>query len=295
MENIYSLLIYCICGMLITFIVFSIFKLQQYKSMKTLIAIPQPYRTLYNLIKQIPILEIICNKYEIDLFLISGSNILGSVEVAVGVAVLPAIMALIIIASFTFVDVWYYAAVIAFFGILIPYFTITGFVDSKAKDIRYRLIPTYRSAETYLSDNMQVISITQEIASNSSGPIKRLYTTFNREYQIDRDLAYENFAKTAGDKFSTFFIEMLQRYEMHGINPGRSLSDMIDDATRHYDLMYVNKRGYKNFKITAAALLGMDIFLTQFTVTERFSFLSYIGGIAVLIALVLAMFYERQY
>lgn len=295
MQNLIKIIIYSLCAICTLFIVFSLFKLNSLKSKKSILDIPQPYKSLYKQIKEVPGLQLLANKYEQDLYLIYGSFILGQVCVAIYAAVLPVLAAIIVMVIFMYIDIWYYAALMSLFSVLIPYFIITDIVDSKAKSIRHRLITTYQSAETHFANRSQVIEATQQIGETSSGAIRKLYLTFNSEYIVDRDKAFDNFIRSAGDKYASFFMTAVRRYDMYGQDPCSVITDVCNMATRHYQLLEANAMAFKSFKILAGSLLGLTILMNNFSAGPTGKSLMYIGMCVEVLALLLSMFYSRQY
>lgn len=245
----------------VLFIVYSFSSLAGFQAKNNIDQLPHPFRSIYDMIQEHPFIKGLLSSLENDLILSYGSLVKGRMATAVYAVVIPLVSALFIMLVWIYVDLWYYAIAMCFYGVTIPYLAFANHIQNKAALVREAMIPSYESVERYVANDIQVIEATQNVESGSVGAVRRIYSNFNNEYWIDKEVAYSNFCDIVGDRYAVSFMKALYNYD----NTGESPCDVIRNTCEIGSRDYLNRRrtatGYKNSKILSGGVCGIVLMM----------------------------------
>lgn len=302
MESIFKLFLKVIFLVISLFIIYSLYTLTRYKGVTADVRIPQPYRTIYNRAREIPILSKSINSYVSDLSLIYNSDSFARISIAILITLLPSVDALLIMIVFYLVKTWYFALLISIAISLIPYLSITNKIMAKSRNIRFRAINLYEASERHFSRGLQVSEAFLEIASSASGSLERLCHNFLDKYILDPDDAYLYLSTSIGDKYSEDFSRTIKKYDEQGGDPCPSIMQLSHLATRQYKLLSRIGRSLGEFKKAAITLFIICLVCMPLAETLAQSMgghaklpqLSYICLTIILFVYIAALYYERS-
>ncbi|VYU47653.1 hypothetical protein [Clostridium paraputrificum] len=293
-----SLFILCLfCGL---FVVYSFASLSGFKPSSNLDPLPHPFRSIYEIVQEHPLIRMFFSSLERDLILSYGSSVKGKMATAVYAVTIPLLSVIFVMLVFIFVDVWYYALAMCFYGVTIPYLAFANSIQAKAANVREAVIPSYEAVERYVSNNIQVIEATQNVEAGSVGAVRQIYSNFNNDYWTDKEKAYSNFCEVVGDRYAVSFMRALYTYDSTGESPCELIRNICEIGGRDY----LNKRrtatGYKNSKILSGGLCGIILlmgYMAKINSTQAVApggSLTYVALIISLTGLLLSLIYERR-
>lgn len=235
--------------------------------------IPQPFRFIYNSVKDIPILNLELDRYERDLCLCFGSKFFGSLGVAIYSTLILSFSVVITLLIFNYIKIWYWCLICMFFSIAIPYLEITNHISRRARKLKIRNLDFYESAERYYNSGLQTPRTFENIADNATGPLKTVYNNFLSNYAVDRDVAYEEYVNTVNDKFSKEFIRCVIRYDTSGKVFKSNINTLVNNARTHYKLVDLSIEDKKIAKV-----MGIVVILAALVMAVSASNMSYANG-----------------
>lgn len=227
---------YTLCAFLIVFIAYSAIMLNS-KNVRVSTTLPHPYKEIYAKVKKIPVANLELERYENSLALIKGSRELGKLTVSIYCGILPALDLLLIFLTFNYVNVWYYAVLISFFGTIIPYLEFTNRISKKARILRTANLRYCEAAERYFSSGSHTNVTFEQLAFTSSGALRKVYLTFTKDYLSSPAQAYDNYVSTINDKYAKAFMEAVQKYDTVGTSPCDTIQAFVKTGKMHYSLV----------------------------------------------------------
>lgn len=287
------------------FSIISMFVLFRYKKIRTDYKTPQPYRGIYNKLRETPFFGSAIEKYRQDLFLINGSRSYAETYVSVCSVILCCAVIVVVMLVGLYVKTWYFALMVIMVAIPIPYLLFTNSIIFKARNMRINCISIYESAERYLSSGMPTVDIFANIAESSKGSLNRLLMNFLNLYYSEPADAYEYFCEAVGDKFALDFITCIREYDEYGVEVHNRVKKAYTLARRDYYLKQVACRGFKDFKFLTGLVLVIVLVMSYVSESASASVsetvvgpilpeLSYMALFLVILAVLCTLLYERM-
>lgn len=255
----------------------------------------------YKFYSNIPLLSREVGFMELNLRLLKGGNEKAKVYASVYLKAISCCIFLAILICVTFIDVWYYCVLIAFFGVLIPYFAFMNHVDKKARIMKYVNIRYLEASEKFFSDGYKTFDVMKSLTEVVSPSFRWIYSGFITDYLTDRFEAYANYVEIFNDLYSESFIKELKRFDEEGIEPQERIREITKLGNRYYRAIFASKSAIGKFRIFAYCIAGMVIAFSVCADNLSYAMhdapgdmtLTYIALAIVMLAVVLSYIYER--
>ena len=264
--------------------------------------LPHPYKEIYQGVKKIPVINLEVERYENCLSLLKGSRELGRLSVSIYCAIIPSLALVLIFLTFNYVNVWYYALIISFFGVILPYLEFTNRISKKARILRTANLRYCEAAERYFSSGSHTSVTFEQLAFTSSGALRKVYLTFTQDYLNSPANAYDNYVATINDKYAKAFMEAVQKYDTDGSNPCTTIQSFVKTGKMHYNLVQSTSSTMSGAKLLGAICFGSSILIDRVCAglayslgeTPAYQFLTYIMMIVALLVITASSIYEKN-
>ena len=301
MGNIFSIISEILLIWIIAFVIYSIYTLKKFYGVTLEVSIPQPYRKCYKFFRDMPLVGKEVVLIRSNLALIYNSDTFAKVATAIIYTLFPIVFVSVFLICSLALKVWYFILVIGLFSCIVIYFTVTNYIVNKARNIKYKSIFIYESAERRLSNGDRVVECFRQIGDISSGFVRRISINFVSKFALDSSEAYSYFQECIGDKYSQAFVRSLMAYDKEGVDPCPEILNTISLAKRHYYIERQTRAKVSGFKKLLVVLLIIAIAMDKTCMSIVYSmgssmdtsWMTYCAILLVLISYCMALFYER--
>lgn len=221
--------------------------------------LPLPYRAIYNKVRKIPLVNLEVERYKNDLSLIKGSTFYGELAVSIYCGAVPAIAIVIVMVVLNYVSIWYWAFIICFCGIIIPYLALANSISKKAHKLKMQNIRYYQAAERYYSNGTQTSETFSQLKSTSTGSLRRVHTNFVNTYFTEPNKAYDEYVQTINDKYAKGFIKSVMAFDEKGEDPCQEINSIVKTATTQYKLIEASVTTISQARIIAVIVLCASV------------------------------------
>lgn len=266
-------------------------------------SLPQPYGWIYGVTTTIPFLANWVHSMEDDLSLYYGSKAKGKIYCSVFVTLIPLITIILDLVIVLLIDIWYYALAGVIFGSLYPLLFVSNMIKKKADFTKEAMIKYYEACERYFADKIQVSEAFLRCEEAAGGAVKKIFSSFNATYYVDKMKAYEEFVRIVGDIYGRSFITTVLAYDEDGADPCATIQGIVSMATRDYHLKAMCRGRNKQYKLLAGGVIGIaimfsfsasDLIAVAGTSASTGSIFTYLSILICLFVLLVCEFYEMR-